>query len=74
LHDLGGLLGARLWPARSMICRRARGIAAAEPWVAGPADDVITISTEMMHGYRMVPARLADQIDPATSITGKRLP
>lgn len=45
-----------------------------EPWVTGPADEVITISTEMVHGYRMVPARLADQIDPATSITGRRLP
>jgi nitroimidazol reductase NimA-like FMN-containing flavoprotein (pyridoxamine 5'-phosphate oxidase superfamily) len=51
-----------------------------EPWVAGPADEVITISTEMVHGYRMVPASIAelsslpDQVDPATSITGKRLP
>jgi nitroimidazol reductase NimA-like FMN-containing flavoprotein (pyridoxamine 5'-phosphate oxidase superfamily) len=26
-----------------------------EPWVAGPSNDVISISTEMVHGYRMVP-------------------
>jgi nitroimidazol reductase NimA-like FMN-containing flavoprotein (pyridoxamine 5'-phosphate oxidase superfamily) len=51
-----------------------------EPWVAGPADEVITITTDMVHGYRMVPASiaesssLADQVDPPTSITGKRLP
>ena len=44
-----------------------------EPWVAGPADEVITISTEMVHGYRMVPGRLGDRTDPATSVTGKRL-
>ncbi len=44
-----------------------------EPWVAGPADEVITISAEMVHGYRMVPGRLSDQADPGTSVTGKRL-
>jgi nitroimidazol reductase NimA-like FMN-containing flavoprotein (pyridoxamine 5'-phosphate oxidase superfamily) len=25
-----------------------------EPWVAGPSDEVISISAEMVHGYRMV--------------------
>jgi hypothetical protein len=31
-----------------------------EPWVAGPADDVISISADMVHGYRMVPGDLLD--------------
>lgn len=45
-----------------------------EPWVAGPADEVITISAEMVHGYLMVPAELSGQDDPTVSVTGKRLP
>jgi hypothetical protein len=44
-----------------------------EPWVAGPADEVISISTDMVHGYRMVPGSPFSDNDQATSITGKRL-
>ena len=45
-----------------------------EPWVAGPADEVITISTEKVRGYRLVPGDLVTDPDPATTITGKPLP
>jgi nitroimidazol reductase NimA-like FMN-containing flavoprotein (pyridoxamine 5'-phosphate oxidase superfamily) len=44
-----------------------------EPWVAGPADDVILISADNVHGYRMVPGGLLNEGDPAVSVTGKRL-
>lgn len=45
-----------------------------EPWVAGPAEEVISISTEMMHGYRLVPGKLLSDQDPDTTVTGKPLP
>jgi hypothetical protein len=44
-----------------------------EPWVAGPADEVISISTEMMHGYRLVPGGLLAEADPDSTITGRPL-
>jgi hypothetical protein len=27
-----------------------------QPWIAGAADDVITISTDLVSGYRLVPS------------------
>ncbi|HUC58609.1 MAG TPA: pyridoxamine 5'-phosphate oxidase family protein [Streptosporangiaceae bacterium] len=44
-----------------------------EPWVDDPADEVIAISTETIHGYRIVPGTLLSDPDPAVSVTGKRL-
>ena len=61
---------ARLLTDQSAIDRyRAR----IEPWVQGPADEVISISADMVHGYRMVPGELVSDPDPAVSVTGKRL-
>lgn len=37
------------------------------PWVAGEADDVITISTDLVTGYEMVPDELADGLSAGTS-------
>jgi Pyridoxamine 5'-phosphate oxidase len=34
-----------------------------EPWIAGPTDDVISISTDMVHGYRLVPGDLFTDSD-----------
>ncbi len=34
----------------------ARYRARLRPWISDPADDVITISAEMISGYRMIPA------------------
>ncbi len=40
-----------------------------EPWVAGPAEDVISISADIVHGYRLVPTGVfAD--DPDARLTG----
>ena len=39
----------------------ARYRARLEPWVAGSADEVISISTDMVHGYRLVPSDLFDE-------------
>jgi nitroimidazol reductase NimA-like FMN-containing flavoprotein (pyridoxamine 5'-phosphate oxidase superfamily) len=36
-----------------------------EPWVAGPADEVISISADMVRGYRMVPGELFGEINTA---------
>ncbi len=36
----------------------ARYRARLRPWISGPADDVITISADMITGYRMVPAEI----------------
>jgi len=43
------------------------------PWVAGPADEVISISTEVVHGYRLVPGELLAEADPDTTVTGRPL-
>jgi hypothetical protein len=37
-----------------------------DPWIAGPTDDVISISTDMVHGYRLVPGDLFAGSDEAT--------
>jgi glutamate synthase domain-containing protein 1 len=34
----------------------ARYRARLQPWIAGAADDVITISTDLVSGYRLVPS------------------
>jgi len=34
-----------------------------DPWIAGPTDDVISISTDMVHGYRLVPGDLFTDAD-----------
>lgn len=36
-----------------------------EPWIAGPTEDVISISTDMVHGYRLVPGDLSTGADGA---------
>lgn len=36
----------------------ARYRARLRPWISDPADDVITISAEMISGYRMIPAEV----------------
>ncbi|HUB42575.1 MAG TPA: pyridoxamine 5'-phosphate oxidase family protein [Streptosporangiaceae bacterium] len=38
-----------------------------DPWIAGPTDDVISISTEIVHGYRLVPGDLFVAADGATA-------
>jgi nitroimidazol reductase NimA-like FMN-containing flavoprotein (pyridoxamine 5'-phosphate oxidase superfamily) len=38
-----------------------------EPWVAGLADEVISIAADMVHGYRMVPGDLLDDDSEAGS-------
>jgi hypothetical protein len=37
-----------------------------DPWIAGPTDDVISISTDMVHGYRLVPGDLFTGADGST--------
>jgi len=44
-----------------------------EPWVAGPADEVIAISTEMIHGYPLVPGGLLAEANPDSTVTGRPL-
>jgi len=63
-------------PARLLTDRTAmaRYRSLIEPWVAGPADEVISISADMVHGYRIVPGGLLDDLDPAVSVTGRKLP
>ena len=36
-----------------------------DPWIAGPTDDVISISADMVHGYRLVPGDLFTNADGA---------
>jgi Pyridoxamine 5'-phosphate oxidase len=42
----------------------ARYRARLRPWIAGSADDVITISAELITGYRLLPATEATPIAP----------
>jgi len=61
---------ARLVTERSAI-ERYRSLI--EPWVAGPADEVISIAANMVSGYRLVPDGVFSEPDPGRSVTGRRL-
>jgi nitroimidazol reductase NimA-like FMN-containing flavoprotein (pyridoxamine 5'-phosphate oxidase superfamily) len=50
----------------------ARYRARLRPWISGVADDVITISADMITGYRMVPTGPAEVGLPSTAGTASR--
>ncbi len=50
----------------------ARYLARLRPWISGPVDDVITISADIVTGYRMVAADLVEAGQRAAVSTASR--